>query len=526
MTVPSGVVSGAPVIVGEPITIADVVRVARGRAPVVLAPAALERVRASRAFVERIVVDGRPAYGINTGFGRLAQVRIAPGDVRALQRHLVLSHAVGVGAPLPAEVVRGMLLLRAQSLAIGYSGIRPETLQLVLACLNRGVHPVVPAQGSVGASGDLAPLAHVALALIGEGEAEYGGAVRPAADALAGAGLAPVVLEAKEGLALINGTQAMTALGILAVADGLALATCADVAGAMTLEALQGTLAAFDPRVAELRPHPGAAAAAENVRRLGAGSAIHAAHASCPKVQDAYSLRCIPQVHGATRDALAHAAEVLTREANSVTDNPLLFPDDADGEGSQRGRVLSAGNFHGQPVALAMDYAKLAIAELANIAERRVAHLMDPAVSDGLPAFLTPRQGLHSGLMIVQYTAASLVSENKVLVHPASADSIPTSANQEDHVSMGTTSARHARQVVEHAQWVLAIELLCAAQALDLREPLTPAPGTGAARAAIRSVVPRLDGDRALQADLRAVHALVVGGDVVRAAEAAVGALR
>ncbi|HEY0777147.1 MAG TPA: aromatic amino acid lyase, partial [Gemmatirosa sp.] len=381
--------SERPVVVGEPIAIADVVRVARAGARAVLAPAALERVRASRAFVERIVAEGRAAYGINTGFGKLAQVRIAPGDVRALQRHLVLSHAVGVGTPLPAEVVRAMLLLRAQSLAVGHSGVRAETLQLLLDCLNAGVHPVVPAQGSVGASGDLAPLAHVALALIGEGEAEYAGAVLPAGDALARAGLAPAVLEAKEGLALINGTQAMTALGILAVADGLALATCADVAGAMTLEALRGTLAAFDARVAELRPHPGAAAASENVRRLGAGSAIHAAHADCPKVQDAYSLRCIPQVHGATRDALAHAAEVLTREANSVTDNPLLFPDDPGVAGAGGGRVLSAGNFHGQPVALAMDYAKLAVAELANIAERRVAHLMDPAVSDGLPAFLT-----------------------------------------------------------------------------------------------------------------------------------------
>ncbi|GJG86313.1 histidine ammonia-lyase [Gemmatimonadetes bacterium T265] len=520
----------APVVVGEPITLDDVVRVARHRAPVALAPAALERVRASRAFVERIVADGRTAYGINTGFGRLAHVRIAAEDVRALQRHLVLSHAVGVGAPLPAEVVRAMLLLRAQSLAVGHSGIRPETLQLLLDCLDRGVHPVVPAQGSVGASGDLAPLAHVALTLIGEGEAELGGAVLPAADALARAGLAPAVLDAKEGLALINGTQAMTALGALAVADGLALATCADVAGAMSLEALQGTLAAFDPRVAELRPHPGAAAAAENVRRLGAGSGIHAAHADCPKVQDAYSLRCIPQVHGATRDALAHAAEVLEREANSVTDNPLLFPDDRGpddrGPDGRAGRVLSAGNFHGQPVALAMDYAKLAVAELANISERRTAHLLDPAVSDGLPAFLTPRQGLNSGLMIVQYTAASLVSENKVLAHPASADSIPTSANQEDHVSMGTTSARHARQVVEHAQWVVAIELLCAAQALEFRRPLEPAPGTGAAYEAVRAVVPALDGDRALQADLRAVYALVADGAVVRAAEAAVGVLR
>jgi histidine ammonia-lyase len=308
----------------------------------------------------------------------------------------------------------------------------------------------------------------------------------------------------------------MTALGALMVHDAEQLCAVADVAGAMTLEAVKGTLAAFDARVAVVRPHPGAAAAAANVRRVGAGSAIHASHADCGKVQDAYSLRCIPQVHGATRDALAHARAVLEREANSVTDNPLLFPDTED--------VLSAGNFHGQPVALVLDYAKLAVCELANISERRTAHLMDPGVS-GLPAFLAPSGGLHSGLMIVQYTAASLVSENKVLAHPASADSIPTSANQEDHVSMGTTSARHARQALANAEWVVAIELLCAAQGLDFHRPLRPAPGTGAAHAAIRAVVPRLEADRLMQGDLRATRALVADGSLRRAVEAAVGAL-
>ena len=509
----------APVLVGEPLSLGQVVRVARYGAPAALAPEARARVGAARAYVDRLVAEGRVAYGVTTGFGRLAQVRIDPADVRALQRHLVLSHAAGVGAPLPAEVVRAMLLLRAQSLAWGHSGVRAEVVDLLLGCLNAGLHPVVPSQGSVGASGDLAPLAHVALALLGEGEAELGGVVLPAAEALRRAGLAPLVLEAKEGLALVNGTQAMTALGVLAVEDARALAVCADVAGAMTLEALQGTLAAFDARVASLRPHPGAAASAANVRRVSAGSGIHAAHADCPKVQDAYSLRCLPQVHGATRDALAHAAAVLVREVNAVTDNPLLFPGDD--------LVLSAGNFHGQPVALACDYAKLAVAELANIAERRVAHLMDPAVSDGLPAFLAPPggAGLHSGLMITQYTAASLVSENKVLAHPASADSIPTSANQEDHVSMGTTSARHLRQVVAHARWVVAIEVLCAAQALEYRRPLAPAAGTGAALAAVRAVAPPLAGDRALGGDLRAVEALVASGALVRAVEGAVGGL-
>jgi histidine ammonia-lyase len=512
----AGDAAHAEVHVGERLAIADVVAVARGGARAVLGDAARARMAESRAFVDALVADGRTAYGITTGFGRLAQVRIAPGDVRDLQRNLVLSHAVGVGEPLPAEVVRGMLLLRAQSLAFGVSGVRPEVVELLLACLERGVHPVVPSQGSVGASGDLAPLAHVALTLIGAGEAELHGETMPAARALERAGLRPLVLEAKEGLGLINGTQAMTALGALMVHDARALATAADVAGAMTLEALRGTLAAFDARVTRVRPHPGAALAAENVRRVGAHSPIHASHADCGKVQDAYSLRCIPQVHGATRDALAHAAEVLEREVNSVTDNPLLFPD--------AGLVLSAGNFHGQPVALALDYAKLAVCELANISERRTAHLMDPALS-GLPAFLTPHGGLHSGLMIVQYTAASLVSENKVLAHPASADSIPTSANQEDHVSMGTTSARHARQALVNAQRVIAIELLCAAQGLDLHRPLVPAPGTGAAHAAIRALVPPLDGDRLMQHDLRAVHALVAGGALRASVEAAVGPL-
>jgi histidine ammonia-lyase len=378
------------------------------------------------------------------------------------------------------------------------------------------MHPRVPSRGSVGASGDLAPLAHIALALIGGGMAEYQGTVRPAASALERAGLRPLVLEAKEGLALINGTQAMTALGALMLEDARQLATCADIAGAMSLEALGGTLTSFDARIVGVRPHPGAARVAENVRRLGRDSAIHAAHRDGGKVQDAYSLRCIPQVHGATRDALAHARDVVGRELNSATDNPLIFVADD--------QVLSGGNFHGQPVALALDYAKVAVAELANISERRTAHLQDPALS-GLPPFLTRHGGLHSGLMITQYTAASLVSENKVLAHPASVDSIPTSANQEDHVSMGTTSARHARSVLENAQWVLAIELLNAAQGLDHHHPLPPATGTGAARAAIREVVPTLDEDRPLQADLLAMHELLLSGTLQTAVEAAIGTL-
>jgi histidine ammonia-lyase len=506
----------APLLVGRPITIADVVAVARRRAPVALCPDARARVVSSRAYIERLVAEGRVVYGVTTGFGRLASVRIDTGDVERLQRNLLVSHAIGVGAPLDTDVVRGMLLLRAQSLAIGHSGIRPEVVELILAFLERGVHPVIPSQGSVGASGDLAPLAHMALPLIGEGECEVDGRVLPAREALAAAGLAPVVLQAKEGLALINGTQAMTAIGALVLHEAQALCTIADIAGAMSLEALKGTVRAFDGRVVGVRPHPGAEAVAANLRRLGADSPIHASHADCAKLQDAYSLRCMPQVHGASRDAIAHAAEVVTRECNAVTDNPLVFPDDDE--------VISAGNFHGQPVALVMDYAKIAIAELANISERRTEHMLDPAVS-GLPAFLARHGGVNSGLMISQYTAASLVSENKVLAHPASVDSIPTSANQEDHVSMGTTSARQCAMILDNATWVLAIELLNAVQALDFHHPVPPGPGTGAACAAIRSVVPPLTEDRILTGDLKAVRRLVREGTLRAAVEARLGAL-
>lgn len=508
--------SSALIRIGDPLSLPDVVAVARFGARVELSDAARERARESRAFVVALLEREDAVYGINTGFGRLANVRVAQEDVKALQRNLIVSHAVGVGAPLATEVVRGMLLLRAQSLAVGVSGVRLDVLDILVECLNRAVHPVVPSQGSVGASGDLAPLAHIALALIGLGTAEYEGVMQPGARALERAGLQPLLLEAKEGLALINGTQAMTAIGALMLEDARRLATCADIAGAMSLEALGGALTNFDPRIVAVRPHPGAALAAENVRRLGAGSSIHALHGECGRVQDAYSLRCIPQVHGASRDAIAHAGEVVGRELNSATDNPLIFADED--------LVLSGGNFHGEPVALVMDYAKIAVAELASISERRTAHLHDPALS-GLPPFLTRHEGLHSGLMITQYTAASLVSENKVLAHPASVDSIPTSANQEDHVSMGTTSARQARQLLENSQWVIAIELLSAAQGLDCRQPLQPAAGTGAALAVIREAVPTLDEDRPMQADLHAMYELVSSGRLQAAVEGAIGVL-
>lgn len=504
------------VLVGEPLSIDDVVRVARDGADVAITPAARTRMEQSRAFIERLVEEGRTVYGVTTGFGKLASERIAPADVRQLQRNLIVSHAMGVGEPLPTEVVRAMLLLRAQSLALGYSGIRVEVVQLLLELLDHGVHPIIPAQGSVGASGDLAPLAHMALTLIGEGHVQFRDQVLTAREALSLVGLAPVVLEAKEGLALINGTQAMTAIGALTINDARELAVAADIAAAMSLEALKGSRAPFDPRVTAVRPHPGAIAAAANVLRLSNHSPIHASHADCAKVQDAYSLRCVPQVHGASRDAIEHVATVLTREINAVTDNPLVFADDE--------YVVSAGNFHGQPVAVAMDYAKIAIAELANIAERRVEHMLDPAVS-GLPAFLAKQGGLHSGLMISQYTAASLVSENKVLAHPASVDSIPTSANQEDHVSMGTTAARQCAMILENSRWVLAVEVLNAAQALDFHKPLQPGPGVDAAVRAVREVVPPLDADRLMTGDLAAVREMIVDRRLRDAVEAAVGVL-
>ena len=508
--------TASDVLIGRSLTIDDVVQVARHGARVRLDDAARPRILSSRVYVDALVAADRTVYGITTGFGRLASVRIAAGDVQQLQRNLLVSHAMGVGVPFPTEVVRAMLLLRAQSLSFGYSGIRISVIELLLECLNRGVHPVIPCQGSVGASGDLAPLAHMALPLIGEGKAEVGGEVMHGRDALAHVGLAPIVLEAKEGLALINGTQAMTAIGALVLHDAQRLATLADVAGAMSLEALKGTSVAFDVRVAEVRAHPGAVDVAGNLRRLSADSPIHGSHAACDKLQDAYSLRCMPQVHGASRDALTHAVDVVTRECNAVTDNPLVFADTDD--------VISAGNFHGQPVALVMDYAKIAIAELANISERRIEHMLDPAVS-GLPAFLSLQGGLNSGLMISQYTAASLVSENKVLAHPASVDSIPTSANQEDHVSMGTTSARQCAMILENATWVVAIELLNAAQALDFHRPLHPGPGVGAARDALRRVVPPLEGDRMLTPDLEAVRAIMLDGSLRDAVEQVLGAL-
>ncbi len=509
------------VSLGEAWTLEDLARIASGEASLVFGPDARARVARARAVVDRLAAAGDEApnvYGVNTGFGALAETRIAADQVRTLQRNLVRSHACGVGEDLPTDAVRAMIALRAQTIAMGCSGARPEVVDLLVALLDRRVHPRIPSQGSVGASGDLAPLAHLALVLIGEGEADLDGERMDGADALRRAGLSPVVLEAKEGLALINGTQLIVAVGALAVLEGERLCTQADLVGAMSLEALQGSMRPFDERIQAVRPHPGQAASAANLRALLADSEIMESHRDCKKVQDPYSLRCMPQIHGASRDALAWARTVLEREIVAATDNPLIFADTAE--------IVSGGNFHGQPLAIALDTAAIAIAELANASERRIEQLVNPAMSSGLPPFLAPHTGLDSGFMMAQVTAAALVSENKVLCHPSSVDSIPSSAGKEDHVSMGSISARKARQVATHVRRVLAIEAMVAAQGLDLRAPLAPAAGVRAAQRALRSRVPILTEDRPLYRDIEAVTGMLADGTLLRAAEDAVAPLR
>ncbi len=483
-----------------------------------LSEVVIEQINKSRQIIEDIVESGRVVYGVNTGFGKFADVRIEREATAELQRRLVLSHAAGVGDPMPVELVRLMMLLKVKNLAQGYSGARLEVVELLVDMLNRGVVPVVPQQGSVGASGDLAPLAHMAAVMIGEGEAFYEDERLPGAQALRKAGLRPLVLQAKEGLAVLNGTQAIQAYGLLALIRAQILRKTADVIGAMTLEALLGTLTAFDPRIQHIRRHPGQQIVAENVRRLLENSPIVESHRySDHKVQDAYSLRCIPQVHGAVRDGLDYVRSVFEREMNGVTDNPLVFPDNGD--------VLSGGNFHGEPVALAADYLGILTAELANISERRIEHMLDPAVSE-MAGFLTKEGGLNSGFMIAHVTAAALVSENKVLAHPSGVDSIPTSANKEDHVSMGTYAARKALQITENVENVLAVELICAAQALDLRAPLEPAESTKRVLDTVREVIAHWSEDRFMHTDLVKAKELIRSGKIIRAAEAAGGELK
>lgn len=498
---------------GVSLTIEQVLEVAERRKHAKLTPAAAEAVRAARALVEARAASGEAVYGVNTGFGYLANVRIPEADLEQLQVNLIRSHSVGVGEPLAPDATRALMLLRANVMATGRSGVRLATLELLLAMLEHDILPVIPGKGSVGASGDLAPLAHLALAMIGEGEVVAKGAKIDSASALADAGLEPLSLGAKEGLCLINGTQVMGALGVLALARAEALCKLADVAGAASLEANKGTVVAMDERIHAVRPHAGQRTSAENLRRLLADSEIAQSHADCDRVQDAYSFRCMPQVHGATRDVLAFVRQTLEVEINSATDNPLVFAED--------GEMLSGGNFHGQPLAFALDFLAIAVAELANISDRRVEQLIDPALS-GLPAFLVENSGLNSGYMIAQVTAASLVNENKVLVYPASADSIPTSANREDHVSMGMTSARKALQVVENTTVCLAIELLCGCQAIDLIG-LAPAKGVGAAHTSVRTVVPYMEEDRVLHSDVGAVVELFSSGRLLAAVEDAIG---
>jgi histidine ammonia-lyase len=491
--------------------------VARHRATVAVAPETAAALDAARGFVERLAAGGEPIYGITTGVGKLKDHVIPASDRRALQRNLVLSHAGAVGPPLGEDETRAVMLLLAASLARGASGVRLEIVATIAACLNRAVHPVVPERGSLGSSGDLAPLAHVAACLIGEGEAWVQGRRAPARDALARAGLAPVTLEAKEGLALLNGTHVQAALGALTVLDALRLARLADVTGAMSLEALMGSHAAFDERIHRVRPHPGQVTSAANLRRLTADSAIIASHRDCTRVQDAYSLRCMPQVHGAARAAIGFAREVIERELGSVTDNPLVFPADA--------AVLSGGNFHGEVLGLVLDALAIGLAQLAGITERRIDRLVNPLVNEGLPPFLSPHGGLHSGYMIAHYVAGALVNELRTLAHPASVDSIPTSGLQEDYNAMSATSALKARRAVGLAGQVVAIELLLAAQALDCRAPLRAGRGTAAAHAAVRRAISPLDGDRYLQADIEAALALVMDGSVLAAVEDAIGEL-
>jgi histidine ammonia-lyase len=505
-------------LTGEDLTPDDVWHVAVEEGAAELDDSAREKLAAARAVVEDAIRKDEPTYGVTTGFGRFVSARI-PGELaEELQLRLLRSHACGVGEPYPREIVRAAMLMRTNALAKGYSGTRAEVAELLLDCLARDVIPEVPSRGSVGASGDLAPLAHLALPLVGEGKARVDGELLSGADALARAGLEPIKLEAKEGLSLVNGTQFMGAFAALGLVRASRLARVADVSCALSVDALQASRDSFLPRIHELRPLAGQAASAANILALLEGSSIVEAHRWCDRVQDAYSLRCAAQVHGAARDLLDYVEQTASVELNAATDNPLVFPED--------GTVLSNGNFHGQPVAFALDALAMAVSELASISERRTERLVNPALSDGLPAFLAHDGGLNSGFMIPQYVAASLVSENKSLCHPASVDSIPTSAGQEDHVSMGNASGLKAWQVLANAERVVAIELLAGAQAVEFHAPLEPGIGSRAARKVVRSISPRLRDDRSLADDIEAVAAAIRDGSALAAVEADAGELR
>lgn len=490
-------VSAMVTIDGGSLTLESVAGVAREDWPVELDAAAARRMRASREAVERLATGETPVYAVNTGVGQLAETRVSTGELEQLQLNVVRSHACGVGEPLPREVVRAMMLLRANVMAIGLSGIRPLVARRLIALLNHGITPVVPSRGSVGASGDLAPLAHMAAVLIGEGEAECGGRILAGAEALREAGVEPLRLQMKEGISLVNGTQAMCALGVLSLLDAEDLAEAADCASAMTLDALRGTPRAFDARIHAVRPHPGQVACAANLERLLENSAIRASHAACRKVQDAYSLRCVPQVHGAVRDTLAETRRILAIEVNSATDNPLVFGEE----------VVSGGNFHGQNLALAFDATAIALATLAGISERRVDRLVNPSLNEGLPPFLATHAGLESGLMMLQVTAAALAAECRVLAAPASTGSIPTSGGKEDFVSMGMTAALQLRQQIERLREIVAIELICGVRALRTLLPLRSSPPLKRLASSVEDLVGSLKGDRSLSREIASVAA-------------------
>ncbi len=494
------------IIDGNSLTFEDILSVARDNRAVALSDFATENVNKCRAYVERLISEGRVVYGLTTGFGKFSTVTISPEHIDELQENLIMSHAMSVGKSYNIEQTRAIMLLRANVLAKGYSGIKLQTLQALIDMLNKGVHPVIPMQGSVGASGDLSPLSHLALVLIGKGKAEYQGEVIDGDKAMKKAGIKPIKLAAKEGLALNNGTQVMTGIGVLAFIEAQNLVKIADIIAAMTIDALKGTPKAFDSLVHKLRPHKGQVDSAFNIRNLLAKSKLRDSHLNCDNVQDAYSLRCSPQVHGAVRDAMSYIRTTLEIEINSATDNPLIFPDED--------KVISGGNFHGEPLAIALDTLAIAMSEIASISERRIEQMLNPALNRGLSPFLAPRPGLDSGFMIAQLTAASVVSENKVLSHPASVDSIPTSANQEDHVSMGSVSANKVLQVIENVNTVLAIELLIAMQALDLRE-IPSSKSIELVKKELRKQIKYLTQDRILYMDINYLKQWLKDGDIL-----------
>jgi len=505
------------IIDGKSLTVEQTIEVSRDKKKVIVSDEALKSVKRARDFVDRKLAEGAVIYGLTTGFGKFSDTFISKDETADLQRNLILSHSCAMGDPLPTEVVRAAMLLRCNALSRGNSGIRPETLNTLVEMLNKGVHPVIPQKGSLGASGDLAPLSHIVLVMIGEGEAEYNGEILTGESAMKKAGITPVTLAAKEGLALINGTQIMTAIGVNVLWDAITLMKAADIATAMTGEALHAITKAYDPKVHELRGHRGQMDTAENLLKLLQGS-DNARETNPTKVQDPYSLRCIPQVHGASRDAIHYVYKAVTRELNAVTDNPLIFPEQEE--------VISGGNFHGQPMALAFDFLKIAVSELADISERRSERLINPQLSEGLPPFLTKHGGVCSGFMIAQYSAASMVSENKIYAHPASVDSIPSSGNQEDHVSMGTTAARTAAMIMDNAQKVIGIELFSAAQAIWLRGEKGLAPATRAAYDYIRKEVDPVDTDILMHNEFVKFDRMIKNGEIVAAVEAVIGPLK